>query len=379
MPELTSEEIREEIRSGELRLLSIDTSIFDRFKHSLEHGLLQRLSQFRNTDVQVVLSEIVIGELRAHMINEASEAGDLLKSALKKVGASWNVSSAQREEILVTLLRNHTVETMVEERLAHFLQANEVTVVAAAPNAPIDEVVRRYFQSDAPFGNGKQKKHEFPDALALLSLQGYAAREGWNMLVVSGDGGWKEFADQSRRLVCVSDLADALSYFQTFPLAACARLAQRLHAGELQELTDEVQSAVAGVADGMDLHIEADSAYYYDYSLPEVEVLEVRYEDDRLFVPVEQDGDVYGFELAVLARTMVTCHFTFEMKDWVDKDYIRIGSTTEIADVDMNFRLTVTIEGDPEGAFEVIDVEVIDSDARVDFGEIAPDWGEPEV
>jgi len=73
MPELTIEQIKEKIVSGEIQAISVDTNIFDKYQCNLRHPLLTSLGQFRDTNVDVLLSEIVTGEIRAHLTADAAE------------------------------------------------------------------------------------------------------------------------------------------------------------------------------------------------------------------------------------------------------------------------------------------------------------------
>jgi hypothetical protein len=83
------------------------------------------------------------------------------------------------------------------------------------------EIFGRYFAERAPFGAGRDKKHEFPDAAALLSLEKYAQQAEISIVVVSKDEGWKEFAATSSRIYCVDSIQKLTDLFEsTSPEAA---------------------------------------------------------------------------------------------------------------------------------------------------------------
>ena len=84
---------------------------------------------------------------------------------------------------------------------------------ASGENDVSVEVLRRYYATEPPFGFSENKKYEFPDAFALLSLEDIARQENRLLLCVSPDKGWQSFAEQSDFLVCVPKLELALSYF----------------------------------------------------------------------------------------------------------------------------------------------------------------------
>lgn len=45
----------------------LDTSIFDAYGLRLEKGLLSKLSQFRKSPVEILLPDVIRGEVKAHL------------------------------------------------------------------------------------------------------------------------------------------------------------------------------------------------------------------------------------------------------------------------------------------------------------------------
>lgn len=78
----------------------------------------------------------------------------------------------------------------------------------------MSQLIDLYFNKKPPFHNENPKKSEFPDAIALASLEAWSIKENRKILVVSRDGDWKSFCDQSNRLYLLNDLATALEMFQ---------------------------------------------------------------------------------------------------------------------------------------------------------------------
>jgi hypothetical protein len=59
----------------------------------------------------------------------------------------------------------------------------------------MDTVVDMYFKLKAPFE--EKKRAEFPDAIALVSLERWAELNKLKILVVSYDSGWEEYCASS--------------------------------------------------------------------------------------------------------------------------------------------------------------------------------------
>ncbi len=242
----------------------------------------------------------------------------------------------------------------------------------------VGDLVEGYFELKPPFGNKPDKKHEFPDAIAVKSLERYAEEKDTQMLVVSGDGGWREFCAASARLVCVPDLGTAMSYLQRLPLVIAARLSERFDAGELPQLEKAIEAELDSYIESMDLYVEASAGYFYEHDLPEKSFKGISYFDEPKFIVVDhnEEDKVYVLETSPLASVEVSCDFTFFITDSIDKDEVPIGSVVATRTEDMSFVLTVTIAGDPQGEFEVEETEVVQSESTIDFDYIEPDYGD---
>lgn len=77
-----------------------------------------------------------------------------------------------------------------------------------------------YFQGHPPFGGGKDKKHEFPDAASLLMLDYLAGEKRVQVVAVSKDAGWKAYAEHSENIYCVSSLQELAAMFVSKTLEA---------------------------------------------------------------------------------------------------------------------------------------------------------------
>ncbi len=99
---------------------------------------------------------------------------------------------------------------IARERLVSFLREIGAERISEQ-NASMTEIVQMYFSGRAPFALTGKKKAEFPDGIALLSLEQWARENGKEILAVSGDKGWAEYAEKSPCITVVSDLGIALS------------------------------------------------------------------------------------------------------------------------------------------------------------------------
>jgi PIN domain len=229
MPPFDEQAVKTAIATDAIGAISVDTSVFDRRRCNLDAQVLQSLGQFRGTRTRVLLSEIVVGEVSGHIERNAEQARAGLKAALGVLRKSWRrpVDNAAVDELLG--IRQTSAE-FARNSVAQFVSALGIEIVQADGLVGHSEVLRRYFAVEPPFSRGELKKNEFPDALALLSLEGWAARNRTTVLVISGDKDWQAFAEHSDRLIAVPDLTVALDYFNSaaaFAVARCMALLAR--------------------------------------------------------------------------------------------------------------------------------------------------------
>lgn len=380
---LTEAEVKERIADGRISCITLDTSIFEGDGNRFEHGLLAKLNQFKNTPVKFILSDVVLGEVRSHVIRDAKEAKAGTIAALKEVGRSWQVTKEQREAALAALFGNESGEELAERRINAFQETTEFEAIASHDRVDVGKLLVAYFSSKPPFGVSTPKKNEFPDAIALQALESWAEEQDSLLLVVSKDGDWKKYSEESPQLVIVEDLALALSYFHQNADVACARLVQRLHEGSLKVDAD-LQHAVQSAIDRINFIPEVSSGYYFDAELGEIEIKEISLQENaystgpfRVIDKPEDELLVVEAEVAVVID--VSAYMTFSIYDSIDKDEVPIGGATPRTEATLTFKVLLTFEGDLGADAELVEAEIgaTKSNYYVDFGDVGPEW-EPE-
>ena len=72
MPELEPKDIQALVWGGEIVALTLDANIFDQFQCNLDNKSLAALGQFKGTKIKVLLSPIILGEVRAHIARKSA-------------------------------------------------------------------------------------------------------------------------------------------------------------------------------------------------------------------------------------------------------------------------------------------------------------------
>lgn len=378
---MTHDEIKDAIAAGDIGAITLDTSIFDGNGLRLESGLLQRMQQFRGSGIQFVLSEIVAKEVVAHLTKGASEAQAQFESVCKSLEKTWLVPKVALDVTRSTYFQEKSAGELAQGRFGSFVEAMGCAVIDASELVDVKELLRRYFVPESPFSQKENKKNEFPDAFALLSLEAMALKSGKKLLVVSKDGDWTRFCKDSSLLVHVDDLGSALSLFHRDASVACNVLALRLQNGTFPALISAIEDAVYRHVERMDFIVEADSDYIFDYEVTDYEiediVLRSGLEALPEIEPVDAGDDYLVAKILVTAEIRVECIFNFSVRDGADKDYVPIGSASVSRNRRLNFDVLVTLGDAVSDAESIDDIEIAGKGRLyLEFGYVKPEWNE---
>ena len=250
--------------------------------------------------------------------------------------------------------------------------------------------MQRYFSTQAPFELKKEKKNEFPDAVALISLEGWADYNDTKVLVVSNDKGWEGFAKESEWLTVKNDLAEAIEMVQ--PENQVNAILEVFHnKGFLEEdsfLYESIKDAIVNSLEEsvFDIYIEAYSSFYYEYEDIEIDYLSHDFhtnENGQVGVTVVGiDSDRITLIVDADVKCEIGASFDFSVWDSIDKEYVGLTSGQYFS-IEEEYKTDILIElyGDFKQGYadmDVGDITVSGSIGYVEFGEVEPDWGDYE-
>ena len=246
--------------------ITIDTSIIDKNGLNLESGLLKTLEQFKGKPSPLVLSEIVVRETHSHIVKKTSDVRSQVKRALRGSKSHLILDNKKIEEAEKLLLPVETDKDLSKARIQTFINNTGAEIITADGNVGLDEIIKKYFHTEPPFSESGKKKNEFPDAIALMSLESWAKKKGIKILAVSMDADWKEFAEQSDYIDVVEDLADAIAVFQpdTESINFCNSLALSLLSEKPKEIYSFIEQYIAESVSEMETYPDASSQFYWE-------------------------------------------------------------------------------------------------------------------
>lgn len=375
MAVISIDELKQSVVAGRVGAISIDTSVVERHQYGFESGVLAKMSQFSRAETKHLALDIVLHEMRAHLTKEADLVRSQVTNALKPLGNSWGIDKDRRVEALHMLFGAQSGDARTQERLQAFLDDSSATVLTCAEFVGLPDVLSRFVETKPPFGNKEAKKYEFPDAIALLALEGWAIKNDTTVVAVSSDGDWKRFCLESDHVHYVDDLAHALSVFQAGADDAAALFKAMLRDGKIGDLDAILLDAIGAQLDKIDIDFEAASNWYYEAELSNVEVSFVTPLADQIkaFDVVEYEDKTLVLQTSLTID--VTAHFIASFQHWdsIDREYMGMGSTAlrQTEAIDLDLIITVLFDN---GSATVDSVELLPASTTMDFGEIGPDW-----
>ncbi len=364
--------------------ITLDTNIFRNKGWNLEGGILGQLTQFKEGSVEFVLSEIVVREIHKYLKIEAQKAQEAIKKASRESRKNGLFTQEISEQLDGLFKKALTADNAAKQRLQTFADMTGMRWIPAE-NADVKELILRYFKPSAPFETSGNKKNEFPDAIALLSLEKFAESEQKKILAISKDTGWVDFAKSSKWLDIEEDLAKALQILQQHTEEAMkiiAMLLSDMGQDNRPALLEQVTNAMSDAVNEMNVYPEASSAYRYeaDWVFLYLEDFQfIKSEDGFDFTVVQIGNGKIVAQVGVNIQAKAECQFTFSTKDPIDKDYFPIGSTNAETEVEFDASVLFSFEGNFSSApieITLSGLELAETIDTVDFDFVDIDYSD---
>lgn len=384
---LELDEIKSLAEQEDLGAITLDTCIFDAQGLQLESGLLKRLSQFRHRPTKFILSQIVKNEVITHLKEEAKKSKNETEKAFKSIKRYWQIEENEIDSIKKTIFKNLEPEKIASDRFDKFVELTSLELVEAQENIKINELIERYFQSQPPFADTGKKKTEFPDAIALMSLESWAKKKDTKMVVVTMDNDWIKFCENSKYLLVVNELPLALSLFQNqlYDYDAdyiCSYLSKKYDEDNLKDIVEVTESRLQNLINDVDFYPEAYSNFCYSdeieasYEGFEFRVFE---KPNIIFRAIDYDSESIVVEAELIVTINIEVNFSFYVKDFIDKDYVSLADDSVATRVSLDANILVTLvanSDNTEEEFQVEDIEVnlSTTSKAIDFGQVEPHW-----
>ena len=347
---------------------------------NLERGLLGQLQQFSSSPVRLVISEVVLQEVRKHLLELTKNSRSKLQSALKSVKSTFGVTDGTATEIEGNVWAKRTDDEVVDARLASFVKATSARI-APATGADMDRLLSLYFKSDPPFESSGDKKAEFPDAIALLSLEQWAVEHDIKLLAVSKDVGWLNFSKRSDRIDVKDNLPDALTHFQ--PHNAAENIIRELRSKILSDAKNDILNSLNEFliesTNEAEVDVQYGSAVHAELNETEVHYKSHTFILDEGGQPVVDviriEENWLSLRLRVSIEYEVRANFSMSVWDSIDREYVSIGSSSALSADSYECDVLLSLTGDFSKGIEQTAVGELGIDLELpgtDVGEVEP-------
>lgn len=387
MTELTDEmseqrqQIKQKLLDGSISAISADTCIFSRNGYQLNQGILGNLKQFHKNSFRLIFSEVTIKEVIRHIGKYSEEEKTKFHTALRGIARYWSIDKAKQSAVSIDLFQGiEESKELANKQVEDFLIRCGANVIDARQTLDVSELLKCYFETLPPFETSRDKKAEFPDAIALLSLESWAKKEKTSVLFVTKDKGCTQYCKNSSRLYAIDDLASALTLIQerdSHRAEMCASINEQINLGKYPDLLNMTKSAISQEIWSIDWAPRADSAFYYDSEMQDIEVLEVSFLPNEGSIGL-QAVDYYDETLVARMKVSIKieawCNFDFSVKDGIDKDMVFIGSTEASVEDSIKVDVLISILDPENNEPEICTVELIPTYHSIDFGSVWPDY-----
>ena len=363
--------------------ITLDNATLKAEGYKFYEGLLAQMRQFKESPVKVIQTDIVHNEAIKPIGQEISKTRTSIEQALRSADKQLKIKAADINSARGLLSVEGSEEEIADSRLNKYYDFIGAEKIDSDKYADLSALMRMYFSTEAPFETGRDKKNEFPDAIALLSIEGWAEENNVNVIAVSLDKGWRDFAENSTKITLVSTLAEALEKFQ--PHTKVAEIIAHIREDSLLDsenhILQEIEQAITDSLDDCDIWIDADSHMYFEWE--DVSATYISHEldtDNNGLVKIRVvriDDGVIVLKVGAIVEVEVEASFDFSMTDPIDKDYVNMGgnvcTTTETYHTDILLTLAGNFSQDFDD-IEIAEIEVLENISSANFGEIEPDW-----
>jgi hypothetical protein len=341
--------------------ITIDTSIIKQYQFNFNRGPLSLLEQFSEGPILVIFSDITIKESVKHLHDKIHK---IKRETLKSL-KDWNHNISKIHDLKVVEELDPTIKS--SEIIHSFLERCSAIRIPIE-QACLNSILESYFKSTPPFS--QNKKNEFPDAIALYSLENWAASEDTHIISVSKDNDWIDYCKDSPSMSCIGSLVDALSLLQN---KAEKYISDFMETVELSNYTSDLEEVLIDNFESIiQIYAEGDSRFHVDY--PEVfipETINIDLSNSELQVVGSKQNKV-SLEGECDISTEVDISFALAIYDSIDKDYMSVGSSQVSTEIKETVSFILYFENNDKEIFQLKEIEFNPISITRHFGDLEP-------
>lgn len=239
----------------------LDTNVFESAKFSYSSNtFVNFLQHCKDNEIKLKITDVVKHEVFKRIKSNITESFEKIdKQNLGVVAASFDMDSNISKLNFIEKLTNK-----LNEKFNDFLDDNEIDILNS--NYDIHELTCQYFNQLSPFT--EQKKHEFPDAIILLTIKKYIQDNTYKTIItISNDKSFKDFSEENG-IDNFSLISNALDYLIKHPDVALVKAYEK----QISAIKDEICKRIEDNKDDFILY-SYDSIDFVD--VDDIDILEI--------------------------------------------------------------------------------------------------------
>ena len=322
----------------------IDTNIFIKNRFTFHDGPMGSLKKYcQKGYCTLFTNSIILREVEKHIKADVGKLATQAKNAIKKKPELVNAISGHEVDVIVEKLL-----AAPEMLLAQFKVFSEDAICLPIDNLSLTSVFDDYFNIVPPFENKEDKKAEFPDAVAIMSIKHYLQEtEDTTMCIVSDDDGWKDAFEGEEKVRIYKDIQSLLTEISKEE-ALYNQIAQFVgdHIAELSSVVEDwlYEQDCSSIIEVIGPCIECDELV----DLQTGEIIITPHSVD--FIDAENHYAVVGFSGTASAKIDFTyLDHTEEVYDREDRIWLNTISGSGSIEVKVPFTGTITVLFSDEG------------------------------
>lgn len=223
----------------------------------------------------LLMSPIIEGEVRSHLVNKGHEAAKHIKDFKKIIRILRNLPDLKHHGIFEELHKT-TVEKMLLDKFQDYID-EAVYENLNLDSAKISSVITKYFNKQPPFSDGK--KNEFPDSFILESLLAWSKDKKIQVYVLSTDGDMESFCNESDGwLIYSNDLDKFINLVLTneAELSDISKFAEKQFNTLLKKIEESLEERINDIeytTIGYGIDDEVDDVNAYDLHILEKNII----------------------------------------------------------------------------------------------------------
>ena len=277
--------------------------------------------------VQLFSNDIIISECKLHINQKAKELKKLAYITIKNANIGLTVEQINSLRMAVEIETKKYVTNLLDKYIV-----DTKCIILDNKNINIDNIIKKYFNRDAPFGT-QGKKDEFPDAIIIESLLNFISEHNEKFIVVSNDKDWKDALCNIESVIFFKDIKEALNYIFSNVKSLATELLEELC--NIKQVLSKIKAKIEGnivYSDDFKSDIQIDDV---NFDVPSTSIFD--FSNDQIVIAGEVNADI-SFSGKLFNE--FNSAYDSEKKDYIYEDYTDTNGETRVL---IEFYLTLDI------------------------------------